>query len=121
MTRKAARSVRPLASNAAAVLALALGGCAQTAGGDVTHYFGWVRVERPRTSDQSVVADHYTSVGLRVRDGVGLGYAREQRVYVPLDCRLVVLVRNQAQLDRAIDQLQSTFGRDGLCVSPVNE
>jgi hypothetical protein len=106
---------------AAVALASLLTACANTSGNGVTHYFGWVRVEQPQTSAREVVADHYTMVGLRVAGGVGLGYMREQRVYVPLDCRLVLLVRNQQELDRAIDQLQSTFGKDGVCVSPVNE
>jgi hypothetical protein len=101
---------------------VALGGCAHTsAEPGVTHYFGWVRVEQPRVfgPDEVHVRDS-TMVGLRLGDGIGIGYEREQRVVVPLDCRLVVLVSSPLQLEQAVGRLNATGIREGLCVVPYS-
>jgi hypothetical protein len=101
---------------------LALSGCAHTGSEPgVTHYLGWVRVEQPRTvGPDELHVREATSIGLRVGNGIGIGYEHEARVYVPLDCRLVVLVRSELQLDRAVSQLNASGIKEGLCVVPVS-
>lgn len=68
------------------------------------HYFGYVKVTVPPTYAErgTVHAVEVSALGLQVRNGVGLGYFHDKRVAVPLDCRLVVLVRTQEQLDHAV-------------------
>jgi len=102
---------------------LATAGCAPIAtvnsdGMIAHHYFGYVKVVIPPSvaSAESVHALDLSSIGLQVRDGVGVGYYRESRVTVPLDCRLVVLLRTQEQLDRAMEILKPMKG-DGICAS----
>jgi hypothetical protein len=101
---------------------LGLGGCAHTSSEPgVTHYLGWVRVEQPRTfGPDELHVREATSIGLRVGNGIGIGYEHEARVYVPLDCRLVVLVRSELQLDRAVNQLNASGIKEGLCVVPFS-
>lgn len=86
------------------------------------HYFGYVKVVVPQgySSEGQIHSVDVTSIGLQVRDGVGVGYFRDNRITVPLDCRLVVLVRNQEQLDKTIDFLK-TKGADNLCTSIYRE
>ncbi len=102
---------------------VAVAGCAPiaTVNADGTiahHYIGYVKVIVPPSvaSSESVHALDVSSIGLQVRDGVGVGYFRDSRVAVPLDCRLVVLVRTQEQLERAIEILKPMKG-DGLCAT----
>ena len=102
---------------------LPLAGCAPlaTVNSDGTishHYFGYVKVVVPQSysSEGQIHAVDVTSVGLQVRDGVGVGYFRDNRIVVPLDCRLVVLVKNQGQLDNAVDSLKA-MGGNNICAS----
>jgi hypothetical protein len=104
------------------LLLLDLGGCANT-GSDagVTHYLGWVRVEQPRTvGPDELHARSATAIGLWVHNGIGVGYQHEQRVYVPMDCRLVVLVTSPEQLERTVVELNTIGIKEGLCVVPFS-
>jgi len=82
------------------------------------HYVGYVKVLIPPSYGDAkyIHAVDVTSVGIQVRDGVGVGYFRDQRLAVPLDCRVVVLVRTQAQLDHTVAMLNRTT-REGLCAT----
>lgn len=106
--------------------ALACAGCAsapaiQPDGTLVRHYLGYVKVVVPQAMDgrgnQPVHTSETTVLGLRVGDGMGLGYVRDRQVHVPLDCRLVVLVANQAQLDQAVARLSVLDGLPGACAA----
>jgi len=104
------------------LLLLGLGGCAHS-GSDagVTHYLGWVRVEQPRTvGSDELHARSATAIGLWVGNGMGIGYQHDQRVYVPLDCRLVLLVKSPEQLERTVVQLNAVGIKEGLCVAPFS-
>lgn len=106
---------------AACCCAAALAGCGTTAriepdGSLVRHYLGYVKVVVPQAASRNAV---YTSdvsvIGLRVGNGVGVGYSRDRQVVVPLDCRLAVMVANQAQLDEALARLPALLDRSGVC------
>jgi|GEM_PF-784186 len=84
----------------------------------VRHYFGYVRVVVPQAAaDQPVYTSSTSVLGLYAGNGVGIGYVRDRRVVVPLDCRLVVLVANQQQLDHAMQRLNAMGKTGGLCAA----
>ncbi|MEI9885545.1 MAG: hypothetical protein WDN08_03445 [Rhizomicrobium sp.] len=79
-------------------------------------YFGIVRVAtQPAQSNAAapVTALDTRALGLRFQDGLGIGYFHDQRYQVPADCRLVIFVQNQEQLD----QLSRQFAgfKEGIC------
>ena len=63
----------------------------------------------------AVYSSDVSVVGLRVSNGVGVGYSRDRQVVVPLDCRLAIMVANQAQLDDALARLPALLGNSGIC------
>ena len=84
----------------------------------VTHHFGYVKVvtPAPNAPDAGVVSLGLETYGLRLEDGLGIGFFSDKKLYIPLDCRIVVLVANQAQLDRAIEHLNAS-AKEGVCVA----
>lgn len=127
--------MKPYTYYAAALLArlvwlavlLAIGGCATDAtvqpdGTLVRHYIGYVRVAVPQAeAKQPVYVSDVSTIGIRVGDGMGVGYSRDKSLVIPLDCRLVVLVATQEQLDDAVRKLSFFKGMPGFCaaVSPT--
>lgn len=105
----------------AAGIVLLAGGCTaiDTKHGQVeASYFGYVRVLSPARNarhDDQVMTTHTEALGLRLEHGLGIGFYRDNRVYVPLDCRVVILVNNQQQLDDAIRRLKTE--KEALCVT----
>jgi hypothetical protein len=80
------------------------------------HYFGYVKVIVPLAYDPSGTtrAVETTTIGVRVENGVMVGYVHDKLISVPLDCRLVVMVRNNRQLDEAVDKLAKA-SRGDVC------
>jgi len=120
--------VASLSARIAGVLLLAaMGGCAssvtvQPDGTMVRRYLGYVRVEVPQAeASQPVYVSDVSTVGIRVGDGFGIGFLRDKQVVIPLDCRLVVLVSTQEQLDDAVRKLSFFKDMPGFCaaVSPT--
>jgi hypothetical protein len=111
----------------------ALTGCAgapylEPDGTLVRHYLGYVRVAIPQAAGRSPVYTSDVTVyglraggGLHKEEGFSLGYARERQVVVPLDCRVVVMVRTQAQLEHAHRALSALVDTGSACaaVSPT--
>lgn len=87
-------------------------------GRTIEHHFGYMQVIKPpaKAPHERFRAEGIWTVGLTVSDGVGVGYMQRARVYIPLDCRIVVIVNNQTQLDHAVDMLSAIDGED-LCVT----
>ena len=87
-------------------------------GSTVKHYIGYIRIITPPTAspgDQYDVSDVET-YGLWIKNGVGVGYSRDHIEHIPLDCRLVIKVANQQQLDEVLKTL-TPITKEGLCVS----
>lgn len=86
--------------------------------GSVRHHFGYVRVVTPPTTSTigKFQAMEFTTMGLRVDNGLGIGYFHERNEYIPLDCRLVIRVMNEQQLVDVIRNL-SFMKKEGLCVT----
>lgn len=57
-------------------------------------YFGYVRVKHtePPSQEQEFGAVSVTSIGLKAGDEFILGYADRERLLIPLDCRLVLII-----------------------------
>lgn len=111
---------RVLQAISAASLAALMHGCTATIDATksqvTTQYFGWVRVVTPKpdaSGKSPIVSLDTSSVGLRVEDGIGVGYFRDQRFYIPLDCRVVVFVKDRQQLDFVRDKLGTQ--KEGIC------
>lgn len=112
---------------ASVIVATALSGCAtvdsvQPDGQTVRHYFGYVRIAAPSPEvGRPVHASDVVTFGMRVRDGFSFGYVRERFVIVPLDCRLVVLVATDKQLNDAMEKFSLFNDTPGICaaVSPT--
>lgn len=102
-------------------VALALSGCASVGtiepdGSLVRHYVGYVKVAVPQAAARGAIFTSDVSVlGLRVGNGIGVGYSRDRQIVIPLGCRLAVLVANQAQLDDAVARLNTLFGNRDIC------
>ena len=115
------------------LVAFAMTGCASVAtiepnGSMVRHFIGYVKVAIPQAAARGAMYTSDVSVwGLRVgsgaETGIGVGYSRDRQVVVPLDCRVAVLVANQAQLDDAVMRLNHHINNGRLCavVDPSRE
>lgn len=68
------------------------------------HYLGYVKLLVPPSFSRSsrIWAADVTALGIRIQDGFGVGYFRDQEIVTPLDCRIVVLVKNKPELDQFI-------------------
>lgn len=85
--------------------------------GEARHYIGLVTVTDPPVAQDGVRSRRVEAVGLSVTGGLSVGYVREDRIFVPLDCRIVILVRNQAQLDEVVSRLAEIDGGRNPCVA----
>jgi hypothetical protein len=104
-----------------AVLAICGAVCACTTvdagkGGATATYFGIVRIETPASTGgggQPVIATDARGFGLRLHDGIGAGYFHDQDYQVPPDCRVVIFVQTQEQLDQLSNKLADF--KEGIC------
>lgn len=81
-------------------------------------YFGVVRVEAASTTHNTpapVVSITTTSIGARFQQGFGVGAFHVRELSIPMDCRVVVLVRTAEQLRYAADRLSPTL--ENVCIS----
>ena len=82
-------------------------------------YFGIVRIVTPAATANAaggaspMSATDSRVFGFRLQGGVSAGYFHDQNYDVPTDCRVVIFVQNQEQLD----QLSRQFAdfKEGVC------
>ena len=96
-------------------IACLIAGCAFH-DGSTTHIIGYARVVETENSTDGIVLKGVQMVGARIGDGIGAVYFNEKRIIVPLDCRLVVIVRNSTQLEEVSRRLED-LQRKELCVT----
>lgn len=84
----------------------------------VEHHFGYVRVVLPpkAAEGEDFRVEGIRTAGITVGDGVGVGYIERNRTWIPLDCRIVIFVKDQQQLDDALDNLENV-AKGELCVA----
>lgn len=83
-----------------------------------TTYVGIVNVESGSGSSSyaaPALSMSTTTIGARIQNGFGFGVFHETQIHVPMDCRLVLLVRTDWQLQVAIDLLSTM--REPPCVT----
>lgn len=87
-------------------------------GSMIKHYFGYVRVIEPPTvgPDGQFKVSEVETFGVRIVRGLGFGYFHERNEHIPLDCRLVIRVANEQQLEKVLETL-SPIMKEGLCVT----
>lgn len=88
------------------------------------HHFGYVKAIVPNTynsTEKTVSATDVSTLGIRLQNGIGVGYFRDKQVVVPLDCHTVFLVSNQEQLDKAISAFNATNKKEGVCAAIYKE
>ena len=112
---------------------LAVSGCVEYLddGSMVRHHFGYVKVITPAVHAPSAAVQAFEVetygvwVGVdgcdegltQTATGVGIGYRSDERLLVPLDCRSVIRVATQDQLDQLLDVLRDVPGEGlGVCV-----
>ena len=81
-------------------------------------HFGYLKVISPNkfsTGKTPISATNIETVGIKVGNGVGIGYFHDKQIVVPLDCHTVFLVSNQEQLDKAISTLNDVTKMEGTC------
>lgn len=85
-------------------------------------YFGVVRVtsepvvhNAAAASDAPVIATDNRAFGFKIGDGVGAGWFRDQNYRIPTDCRVVVFVQDEAQLEAVSRQFKDF--KEGVCTT----
>lgn len=106
---------------------LALTGCSTShvtldeKGRTIIHHWGYTRIVKPPLSqnDAQMNVTGYEVVGFSVGEGFTVGYENNHVIQVPTDCRVLVIVRDQAQFEHLLGQLDLIGAKD-LCatVSP---
>ncbi|WP_316882407.1 hypothetical protein [Ralstonia flatus] len=113
--------LRILAFSAAAVMSLTVCGCtvvqvsgpAQTA---VSYHAGTVRIEPGDARGTLVVKT--TGIGvIPLQDGVAIGLAKEERVVIAdnAPCKVVLVIRNQPDLEKAKELLETISAGKNIC------
>jgi hypothetical protein len=102
---------------------LSISGCATTTykfkdGSSSSSYFGYIKFIEPPTlspSDDFKVAE-IEAYGIRIMNGLGLGYFHERLETIPLDCRIVIRVINREQF-KMIEEILLPIAKEGLCIT----
>jgi hypothetical protein len=83
------------------------------------HYLGYVKLLVPPSVSKSsrVWSADITALGIRIQDGLGIGYFRDQEVVTPLECHVVVLVKSKLELDQFIAFYERMKGGTDICAA----
>lgn len=82
-------------------VAMTLGGCSTVvlpgSGTEPRYHFGLTKItSRGAKSGQGVGLHQIRTLGLRIGPGFGVGYFADDEFDIPLDCRIVVIPRDEA-------------------------
>lgn len=84
-------------------------------GRTVAHHFGYVQVIKPPLFNNNNSEINVTGVktfGLTVQNGITLGFEENKTISVPLDCRVLIVVKNKEQLDHFIEHMNNIKGEE---------
>lgn len=102
-------------------LLLFIPGCsvvdARTAADAPNYYFGLIKLSAATQGSSKNIPASSTvqSWGIRLKDALTIGYARERAVRAPMDCRILFFIHTAQQMEQA-RQLLKEFKEDQLCV-----
>ncbi|EGQ7674498.1 TPA: hypothetical protein ACF367_002953 [Vibrio parahaemolyticus] len=73
----------------------------------VIHNFGYVKIiKSPVISvNKEINVTGYKLFGFSVGEGLTLGYKSNEYMSIPMDCRLLIIVQNQNQMEQLLDEL----------------
>lgn len=106
-----------------------LAGCVVSAGpaGLDGHYLGYVRIVAPPTTEPGGRLNRATALGAWMEvdrtfgGAAGVGFRRTQRVEIPRDCRLAVIVRNGSELAEARALAATMEGGGGCAIDATDQ
>lgn len=84
------------------------------------HYLGYVRIVAPPATEPGGRLNRAATLGAWIEvdrtsgGAAGVGFRRIERVEIPTDCRLAVIVRNESELAEA-RALAATMAGGGAC------
>jgi hypothetical protein len=99
--------------------------------GDVSkRYFGWLEVTGKLKEDQLNANEKKTldegriervrSLGLRIANGVSIGYFDDITLALPLDCRLVIVVKTVDQIRQISEIYPQLLKTENLCIKSMD-
>lgn len=101
-----------------------LSGCATShvsvddKGRTLIHHWGYTRIIKPPlvSPNNELNVTGYQLLGFSVGEGFTLGYKANELIQVPTDCRVLVVVNDQAQFNHLLDHI-NTIGATDLCAT----
>ena len=88
----------------------------------VVHHFGYVKLVKPPVypNNMEINVTGVTLVGFSVGDGFTLGYKNSKLIQVPMDCRVLIIVKDAAQFNHMLDEFSDVIKGEDICatVSP---
>lgn len=119
--RRSAAPLRKLLGIGYALFILA--GCATRSTVDadgrvIVHNFGYVKIVKPPAfpAKKDINVTGARLIGFSVGEGLTLGYKDTEFISVPIDCRVLVVVKNDAQLAHLIKDLD-LIEKDEICAT----
>lgn len=87
----------------------------------VTRNFGYTKIIRPKSIGDDINASQITNFGLSFEQGVTLGYKKDFKIQIPINCHIVFLVKDKAQLDYLIEKIPAIKQGNSLCITETLE
>ena len=102
-----------------------MSGCASTTvdekGRVVVHHFGYVKIIKPPVypNNNEINVTGAKLIGFSVGSGLTIGYKAEEVIRVPLDCKVLIVVKDADQFKHLLNEITKIQG-DDICatVSP---
>lgn len=106
------------------LVSISLAGCATShvsvdnKGRTLIHHWGYTRIIKPPlvSPNNELNVTGYQLLGFSVGAGFTFGYKANELIQVPTDCRVLVVVKDQAQFNHLLDHI-NTIGATDLCVT----
>ncbi len=114
------------------LISLLLMGCATSQtdahGYSNRSYFGWVEVmqyTKPETSDaqkpgKAPRIERVKTIGIRFQNGFSIGYFDDSVLELPMECHLVIVVKELAQLDHIFAAYPKLAKELKPCIKPLD-
>ena len=85
-------------------------------GRTVAHHFGYVQVIKPPLTNGNINVTGIKTIGVTIQNGITLGFEENKIVSVPIDCRVLVIVQNDQQLEYFIKHFEKSKGKE-ICAT----
>jgi hypothetical protein len=84
----------------------------------IVHRFGYFKtIQSPvYPENKNINVKGITLIGLSAGEGFTVGYKSNETIEIPLDCRVIVIVKSDSQLQHLIKEL-NLIGKEDLCAA----